>query len=116
MKAYRKRANRDGIVEVKLKLNPRTGNYLDKSGELFCCSDGIYTQTVEWPDNLLKNEPEVEGVTDPEITFVISRLKPSDGICKRIWLDELSEVSHSAQEAYMAAAGNKRSAWYWIEH
>lgn len=114
MKAYRKRE--DGVVAVDLMLNPHSGNYLDRTGQLFCCAEGIYNETVEWPDNLLKNDPDAEGVRDTEITFVISRLKPRDGICKRIWLYELDEVSKSAQEAYRAAAGTKCSAWYWIEH
>jgi len=111
MKAYRKRA--DGIVAVKLTLNPHTRNYLDKSGEFFCCSEGIYNETEEWHKDYHRSVP---GVTDPEITFVISRLKPRDGICRKIWRDELSEVSKSAEEAYKAAAGNKAKAWYWIEH
>ena len=111
MKVYRKRA--DGVIAVKLKLNPRTGNYLDGAGEVFCCSEGIYTETEEWNKDYHLSIP---GVTDTEITFVISRLKPRDGICKRIWLDELDDVSTSAQEAYAAAAGTNCSAWYWIEH
>lgn len=114
MKAYRKRE--DGVVAVDLKLNPRTGNYLNKLGDLFCCSNGIYNETQEWHGGNYRHKMNVDGVTDHKITFVISKLKPRDGICKKIWRDELSDVSLSAEEAYMAAAGNKQQAWYWIEH
>ena len=114
MKAYRKRE--DGVVSVKLKIDQYYNQYLDKLGEPFCCSDGIYSETVEWSDDLCQDEPDVDGITDTEITFVISRLKPSDGICKEIWRDNLPDVSESAQEAYRAAAGGNTRAWYWVEH
>ena len=107
-----------GIVEIKLHKEKggdgsdiltrwRWNSYLDSRGDFFCCAEGIYHET--WDG--------ASGVENDEITFVISRLKPIDGICKPIYRSRLLYISRGITSAYRAAAGHRLpSAWYWIEH
>ena len=100
---------KDGEVAVDLY---KYTDYFNTNKDYFCCPEGIKAESEEYEEDL---QVAVPGVTDRHITFVISKNKPDDGICRPIWSEGASGVSAPMEEAYRAAAGVQTKAWYWLE-
>jgi len=101
---------KDGEVAVDLY---RYNDYFNTNKDYFCCPEGIKAESEEYDKETW--EPTVPGVTERHITFVISKNKPEDGICREIWAEHACGVSAPMEEAYRAAAGIQVKAWYWLE-
>lgn len=82
--------------------------------KFFCCADGIYYESQTHEES--SGNANGDGIDCRHITFVISKKKPSDGICKPIYRYSASSVSHPMREVYKTAAGDLSQAWYWLEY